>query len=403
MKSLTTRLINLINKSSYFRIFISVLTNTFGFAVLVLLYVIKPFKYVKAVPLIVQRIGHLACNTDLFLRRLQLNNMEKKDVLYIGIGYNTPANKQLLKMFKRNFPIIVNTVVFGIINSYVIRKSIFYEPLIFNTSEHYEFNDLKRTLYFTSYEEKRGKHLLNKMGIDDKSEFICFHTRDTTYLSNIQDTDWDLHDYRNSDINNYFDAVKYIANQGLFVLRMGHTVADKLPDMNNSHIIDYASDYRTDFGDIYLHAKCKFSLGDTAGIWTLPTIFHVPVACVNFMSPLESAPFREGDLFIPIKVWHVKEERFLTWCEIMESDVCKFVTGNEFKEAGLVLIENTQEEILDLTIEMNEKLDGTMKYTEEDERLQNEFHVYYKPHHRGYGTSARIGAKFLRDNKWFLE
>jgi putative glycosyltransferase (TIGR04372 family) len=87
----------------------------------------------------------------------------------------------------------------------------------------------------------------------------------------------------------------------------------------------------------------------------------------------------------------------------MESKVCKFQRSQEFAEAGVVLIENTAEEILDLAKEMNDRLDEKFKTAKEDEELQNKFRSLYKPHHLCYGTPARIGAKFLRKNRELLK
>jgi len=52
---------------------------------------------------------------------------------------------------------------------------------------------------------------------------------------------------------------------------------------------------------------------------------------------------------------------------------------------------------------MNERLDGGFEYTEEDEELQNQFRSLFQPHHHCYGFPARIGAKFLRQNRELLE
>ena len=184
---------------------------------------------------------------------------------------------------------------------------------------------------------------------------------------------------------------------------MGSAVAEKLPDLNNSRIIDYASYYRTDFGDIYLSAKCKFFLGNGAGLLCVPYIFHVPVAMANNI-PMNLSPSpRKGDLFIPKKIWSIKEKRFLTFREIVESGIGDYIYSEQYAKAGVKPVENTANEILDLAIEMNERLDGTFKTTEEDEELQKKFHSLFKLHHQCYGTPVRIGTKFLRENKELLE
>jgi hypothetical protein len=74
-----------------------------------------------------------------------------------------------------------------------------------------------------------------------------------------------------------------------------------------------------------------------------------------------------------------------------------------YTQAGIKLIANTPEEILGLAREMNERLDGAFEYTEEDEELQNRYHSLFQPHHRCYGTPARIGTEFLRQNRELLE
>lgn len=385
--------------------------NLFASIIVLFLYIIKPFKFIKIYRLIDFRIGHLAANTDLFLRRLQLNIIKKNGVSYLGIASTKPANEQLLKMFKRKLTIIqiprgklMNMFLDAIFSKKsVLRQSIFCQSLFsqslsflpFNSNEYYEFNNAERNLDFTASEEEKGKKLLEKMGIKDNSWFICFHSRDPAYL-----VDLTSEDYRDCDVKNYLEAARYIASQDGYAVRMGQVVRKKLPDLNNSRIIDYASNYRTDFGDIYLPAKCKFFLGSTAGLFLVPTIFHVPVAVTNFI-PIHTT-LREGDLFILKKIWSIKEERFLTFREMLlewENALC----SEYYTKAGLKVVENTAEEILDLAIEMNERLDGTFKTTEEDEELQNRFHSLIKPHHHCYGTPARIGTKFLRENKELLE
>jgi len=384
-----------------------VLVILLGFIILLCLYIIKPFKFVKLCLLHYDRIGHLAADTDLFLRQLQLGSRPKKGILYLGIS-GKPANKRLLRMFKRKFPIVESTCACDVVNSYALRNSIFYGKMPKHSSKYYEFSNTEPNLRFTKTEEGEGGKLLNKMGIDDNSWFICFHSRDSVYLSDQWGKDynssknWDYHDFRDCDVENYLEAAKYIASLGGFAVRVGYDVAKKLPDLDNPRIIDYASYYRTDFGDIYLPAKCKFFLGNTAGLYLIATIFHVPVAWANVAS-FDHAPIRKGDLFIPKKVWSPEEKRFLTFRELLESGVANYFYSEQFVEARLEVVENTAEEILDLAKEMNEYLNGKFEYTQEDEELQKRSHSLFQPHHYSYGTPARIGAKFLRQNKELLK
>ena len=352
-------------------------------------------------------IGQQAGNTGLFLRRLQLEKGRKDNrILYVGIS-GKPDNQQILKMFQRKLFIIQIQSQFlrHILIRSLLVKSVFFEQLPFTHNAYYEFNNTEPDLYLTPSEEEAGEELLSKMGIEDKSWFVCFHSRDSAFMSHLPAERQYPGDFRDSDIKNYLEAAKYIASCGGFAVRMGYIVAEKLPDLNNPRIIDYASHYRSDFGDIYLSAKCKFFLGDTAGTWVVSAIFNVPIAGVNFI-PFHT-PFRKGTLFIPKKIWSTEEKRFLTLREYIEFGG-KFRQGSNVEvgkmlaEGKYVAVQNTAQEILDLAQEMNERLDGTHETTAEDEELQNRFRSLLQPNYYYYGTPARIGAKFLRQNKELL-
>jgi len=385
-----------------------VYVNFFGFFIVCFLFLTSIFKPVELLEIRSKAIGQQAANTGLFLRRLQLEKGDpQRKALYIGIS-GKPDNQQLLKMFKRKIFIIQSEFLTRICGNgaFLIRWSGFYRELPFNSNEFQEFNTTKPDLTFTPDEEKEGKHLLKKMGIDDNDWFVCFHCRDPAFPHDY------VGDFRNSDIRNYLEAAKYIADAGGVALRMGQIVADQLPELNNPRIIDYACKFRTDFGDIYLPAKCKFFLGSTAGLVLIPTIFNVPIAAANFIPFFTT--WRKGDLFIPKKIWSVEEKRFLTFREYIEfagetrggntrlGADSNIFTQNKLSGGKYIAIENTAEEILDLTKEMNERLDGTFIITEEDEELQKRFHALLHPDDFMYGTPARIGAKFLRENKDLL-
>ena len=383
------------------------LCNLFGLIILLCLYIIRPFRFVKFCEIRHMHIGQQAGNTGLFLRRLQLEKGRKDNrILYVGIS-GKPDNQQLLKMFKRKLFIIQSQFLRNIHTRSILSRSVFHEGLPFRHNAYYEFNNTEPDLYFIPSEEEEGRKLISKMGIDDKSWFVCFHSRDSAFLSHQPAQRQYPGDFRNSDIKNYLEAAKYIASCGGFAVRMGYIVAERLPDLNNPRIIDYASHYRTDFGDIYLSAKCKFFLGDTAGLWAVSAIFNVPIAGVNFI-PFHT-PFRKGDLFIPKKIWSIKEKRLLTFREYIEfggdfrRGISNVEVNKKLAEGKYVVIQNTAEEILDLAKEMNKRLDGTFETTEEDEELQNRFRSLLQPHYYYYGTPARIGAKFLRQNKELLE
>jgi putative glycosyltransferase (TIGR04372 family) len=140
----------------------------------------------------------------------------------------------------------------------------------------------------------------------------------------------------------------------------------------------------------------------TDGIAGIPLVFRTPIVFVNFMPVGYMWTWSKDCLFIPKKLWLRQEKRFLTFRETFETGVAWFVGTNQYDEFDIETIENTAEEISDLVIEMDERLNGTWQTTDEDEQLQRSFWSLFKPvEYQNYFLS-RIGADFLRQNKKLL-
>lgn len=386
---------------------ILVFLNIFSVPVIVLGYALGIFLKIKFVCIMDDRIGHLAGSTELFLRRLQLGVINKKRTVFVGIASTSPPNKQLFRMFKRRLHIIqVPRHFWYFVRLFCCHEKSFLRMsgfFIFNhisNQNYYEFNTGKPCLGFTAKEEDKGKDLIKSMGLSSSDWFVCFHARDPTYLSAVSQHDNSYNSHRDCNIGNYLESAEFIASKGGFSLRMGAVVDKKLGSSNK--IVDYATRFRSDFGDIYLCAKCRFFLGNTAGIFLVANIFNVPIAYANLI-PLDCMPVRNSDIFIPKKIFSKKKKRFLTFKEIIESGIFSYTKDEQYNRDGLVAVENTSGEILDLTKEMLERLNGTWNTTKDDESLQKKFRSLFKKGNHCYGFPSRIGAKFLRENKSLLK
>ncbi len=401
------------SESSYIKPFKIIFWSVFNLVLIpliLLLYLIKPILKIQFLKIRDERIGHLAANTDLFLRRLELGIIKKKRTLFVGLASTKPSNKQLLTMFKREMiviqiPRLLNDVLLnGILFSEksLLVKAGFGMHLPLTLNEYHEFSYAKPNLHFTPPEEKKGKQLLKKMGLTDKDWFVCFHARDSLYLKNkFKNRDWRYHNFRDWDINTALKAAEYVTSKGGFAIRMGEIVEKKLPKLKNKKIIDYASFYRSDFGDIYLSAKCKFFLGDGCGLHQLSLIFNVPEAWVNILS-IENPAWSNRGVFILKKLWSAKKKRILTFREMLDLKIGYPTEIDEYDKAKIKIINNTPQEILDLVIEVNERIDGTWKTTKKDEELQKKYKSLFPKKFPCYGFPSRIGAKFLRENKKLL-
>lgn len=394
-----------------------------GFVGIFVLRILRPLCFIRLAILVNERLGELSMRTQTYLRRC-FNNKFRSRQMHIFIS-GKPANDQLFKMIKRKMNVFV-------VNNYflwLMRKlqSFFRESKLWLDYDNLEnvysmFNTRPPQLTFTPEEEEQGRQLLEGLGIDSKSQFVCLNVRDKAYLDKIHPyrnrERWAYHDYRDADIDNYVSAAEYLASQGIYTIRMGFMV-EKEFKLNSPYVIDYANKYRSDFGDIYLSAKCKFFIGSEGGLITIPWIFNVPVAYSNRIPVTAIAGYHHSNIFLPKKLWLKSEQRFLTFREIHDMGASNWFVSKAYEKAGIEIVENAPEEILGLVREMNERLDGTWATTEEDEALQKRYWeiwpkdldsyrtsiplaVEFSPV-RCHGSYPRISTEFLRRNQALLE
>lgn len=352
------------------------------------------------------RIGGLTLSTEVYLCECDAGMHSVDGRKVIDIFYLRPpiCNHQLTKMWKRvlitcSFANLVdraNRLIPGG-RKHIVPWRVYGDRdingLLAKTQPH---------ISFTPKEERLGSKGLNQLGIPDNAPFICFHARDAAFLESVYpDGDWNYHNHRDCDIYSYVPAVEELIRRGNFAIRMGAIVKEKL-DVANPKIIDYATNSRSDFLDIYLSAKCRFFLCDNAGIFTVPTTFRLPVIRVNFIPYEAAATWGPNDLFIPKKLWLREEGRFLSFAEILNSKIGLFTKDEHYEQLGIELIDHTPEEVTAVAVEMDERLNGSWQTTKEDEELQRRFWSLYKPSELNKVILSRIGAEFLRQNSNLL-
>ena len=130
-----------------------------------------------------------------------------------------------------------------------------------------------------------------------------------------------INNYRDSDINDFHEAIEYIVDQGGFVVRMGSEVEKSL-DYKDKNVIDYAKYCRTDFMDIYLISKCKFFLGTTAGICDVAVAMNKPKLSVNY-APFGISLFGKDCVYIPKKLKNKKNGVYLSLYETLKNEFDK--------------------------------------------------------------------------------
>lgn len=374
----------------------------------VALRLLAPWRRVRIGLLGVNRIGHLAANTEIFLRSRVLG-LEDQDACYLVLC-GPPANRQLMIMIRRQLCVLEFGWLYPFVRFYfnnglkIVLARQHLAPFKIKNNEYNQFNNAPPQLSFLQIEEARGRRLLESMGIPPGAQFICFHARDKEYLERAvaerPPQGWSHHDHRDCDIRNYLPAAEALAALGFYTLRMGHIVEKPLIT-RNSKIIDYANKYRSDFGDIYLLARCRFILGNSAGPVPVASCFNVPVAVAND-TPLGNARWRRADIFIPKKYRNLSTGIFIPFPEIIALGADLWAHNQRFVEAGIELVENTPEEILALALEMHGRLEGSWHDASGDQELQDRYRSMFPVGHHIEGYPSRVGAEFLRQNAGLL-
>lgn len=377
----------------------------FGIFLIVIFAVCELFWRIRIVEL-PKRFGEVAVKAYLFLKRQEINGKAKR-TFYIFIS-GPPVNRQLLDMFKRKLFILESTnfIPLRIFPSWLLSKTRFFITLSQNSNEYYEFNYGKPLLEFILEEEERGsKFLKDKMGIDlNKDWFICIFARDPEYLKfYAPDKNACGHDYRNSDIDSYRKAVEFVIGKGGYVIRMG-SIVNKPMNFKHEKFIDYSVTCREDFMDIYLLARCRFFISAPAGIHSIRSIFHAPILIVN-STPVGFAPYGKNDIYIPKKIRNVNTGKFEPIKPLIEKignnpDI--LFNGNKFRDLGYEYVNNSEDEILDVTEEMLERLEGTFEYSDSDKLLQEQYRkIFPEDHWAVQAKKIPIGRDFLRNNSEF--
>jgi putative glycosyltransferase (TIGR04372 family) len=220
--------------------------------------------------------------------------------------------------------------------------------------------------------------------------WVCLIVRDGAYLPHHT-----YHSFRDCDVDTYAQAAIALAESGYNVFRMGAKVAKPFA-AKHPRIFDYATNgMRSDFMDVYLGARCAFTVSTSTGWDAIPQVFRRPICYTNFPQ-FEYLPTWQPASLAIWKHLH-KDGKRLSVAEIVKSGAGQFMQATEFEKAGIALIDNTAQEITDAVLEMAEWVEGRWCPLEQTgfwEKFPRSVSAYNsQPLHGKF--RMRIGAKFL--------
>lgn len=360
-------------------------------------------------PMFSQRIGHLALNTELCFRRIP---DDKKCKVFLFVEGDV-ANHYLLKKWGE-YGIVVDKrcyLKFYLLRSLIVLGSRYVRQIDLHNNEFLEWKEKTSIFHFSEEEKKYGEKILSDIGIMPSDWFVCIFARDKAYLDTTypgycddQERAWAYHDYRDSDIETLNLAIQEIIDRGGWVIRLGKVVAKEMT-FKHPRVIDYPfSKWRSDFMDIYLQYRAKFILSSsTSGATDVSAIFGTPYCGVNM--PYNWNVAYKNAIHIPQKF--VRQEEYVglrDWIEIVnKGNKSDYASTSFYEKCALRIENNSPEEILDLTLEMFERLDGKFIESQEDRMRQAKYLEIYKNYTDFSECKNPIGRQFLRNNPWYLE
>lgn len=338
--------------------------------------------------------------------------------LYIPVdAYFMPfdgANVCFNEMVGRKINLMKNREDYALLLQDIFERSERYE-YIFRWIDHSYPNSIMESVApyidFNDDELALGKMIIkDRMGIE--GDYVCLFTRDAEYLNNLfPDIDVSYHDYRDVPFDVMDKAIDYFEGCGIRTVRMGQVTERKAV---YGRCIDFAEGGYDEFADLMLHRLCKFFLGCNAGIVCIPLFWGRPrVQLSSYYPMMEYAlTWSESDLCIFNRVYSAERQRELSFSEIFDV-AYEFQTngggrGEYFTEHGLRLIPFSQEEVLDVAVEMNEKLDGVWQCRDEDVELHDKFDSLLKEFVSKYEINVSnmyiipVATSFLRRHRHLL-
>lgn len=274
----------------------------------------------------------------------------------------------------------------------------------------------KPIIPFSKEAEVYAAKKLDQMGV--KGKFICIHAREVATKKNNFISSYDDTSILDVDVNSFRKACEYLQGLGYQIVRIGK---DEKRRCEIEGVIDYANDYYDAFMDFYLVSSCEFLLGGMAGIMSIAAFWGRPVLQSNAITLCygqESLPRTKYDLYLPKKFYLKRKQRFLNLYEMLNVSYKCDRYNKLFDAEGVEVINNTEEEILNATIEMNQKLCQVWTATEDEIRCMKKYWEIidlWKRMHRLSYISRNEGGRgremlpcpicfsYLKDNMYLLD
>jgi putative glycosyltransferase (TIGR04372 family) len=244
-------------------------------------------------------------------------------------------------------------------------------------------------LCLTDDHRQRGIAWMREKGMPEGGWFACLHVRENGFHD--ETVDWSHNQHRNGHIQDYHSAIEAVTARGGWVVRIGNQTMTPLPEM--PQVIDYAhSNEKRDWLDVFFMGAARLFFGTTSGPIRVCAAFGMPIALSNAF-PLWNWPQSKNVVFSHKLLRRKSDGSVLGMADALSNPIFTQIFPTAFESHGIEVIENTSEEIREGVVELLDRLDGIMVYSDDDEKLQRD---YVRATDRyGFGFSSRVARDFL--------
>ncbi len=356
----------------------------------------------RRLPVLTSRIGHLASETDCFLKLRALGRLPHRQ-WFLAAAPQEIANAHLLGYWRAHLRIINQPLLASVLHlacrpplaaqdiaDYILTH---HGPALYG-AVNADWEARPPVLSLTEEDREWGRAMLAELGIPAGAWFVCVHSR----AAGFSPQDDKVHAYRNATLSNLIAALSRIAERGGWSVMMGHPGTPSLPPLPG--VVDYAHHHlRSARLDVVLCAMCRFFLGSSSGLFGVSTAFGVPCGLANVV-PLAGLPYAPHDLFVPKLYRSARDGRMLRFDEILASPSADYRHSRMYADAGLELVESSPEDIVDLVEDLLERIEAPSPPAAA--ASPDDFSALLRPHHYGYRSAARISPRFLSRHRSLL-
>ena len=328
---------------------------------------ISKFFHIRFCMLPSERIGELVTRLEIYLceKKLNINRKKTIDIFFFN---DVLSNLTYCNLVKPKINLVSNLIAFPIYKFIILisKKIHYFNKFVFTVKyedDHFSMMQTDNNIKFNRDQLIKGEEFLKSIGINDKDKIVCLLVRDSTYLKKkFPGVNQDRTNYRNCNFENFIPAIDKLTELGYYVFRMGEVV-EKEYKLNNSKFIDYTTNFRTDFLDIYLAYRCTFAISTSSGWDNVPAfVFRKPVVLTN-NAPTGFMLSYSDDLIYSMKIHKDKKtNKFLSLNEINDLGLSHAYNTKEFVDANIELLDNSSSEIVNMVNEMLELIEDKERF-----------------------------------------